>query len=61
MALKLTNFDTAHVAILNKWAAQRENDLQSHTNQLSDLNLFLENIFKQNPTLRRPNNPRRLT
>jgi hypothetical protein len=58
MALKLTNFDAPHIAVLNQWANKQDTQVQSHTTQLKNLNQFIENLFVQNPTLVRPSTPK---
>jgi hypothetical protein len=55
MALKLKNFDATHVAVLNQWANQQENQVQAHTTQLNNLSTFLDRLFKANPDLVKPN------
>lgn len=60
MALKLTNFDAPHVAVLNKWANKQDTQVQAHTTQLANINQFLENLFVQNPTLTRPSSPKQI-
>lgn len=58
MTLKLTSFDAPHVAVLNKWATAQDTQVQAHTKQLANLNQFIENLFKQNPSLTRPSSPK---
>lgn len=55
MPLKLANFDTNNLATLNKWAAQQENLTQTHVTQFKNLSVFLDQLFKNNPTLVKPN------
>lgn len=55
MPLKIKTFNAPHVAVLNNWADQQENTTQSHTKQLANISTLLDNLFKANPTLAKPN------
>lgn len=55
MPLKLANFQPEQTAVLNQWAKQQENMVNAHTTQLSNLQTLLDELFKSNPTLVKPN------
>lgn len=55
MPLKLTNFEPKNIGTLNLWAQQQENMVQSHESQLNNISIFLDRLFKNNPTLVKPN------
>jgi hypothetical protein len=55
MALKINNFtDESAPGQLNRWAAQHENTVSSHTRQLTQLHTMLQAIVDLNPTLKIP-------
>lgn len=52
--LRINKFTPAEVPQLNKWADQHDQTSASHTQQLSNINTFLQNLFDKNPTLVKP-------
>lgn len=54
MPLKLKTFNAPHIAILNRWADDKDNTLTSHQNQLNDLNGRINELLKANPGLINP-------
>lgn len=52
--LRINKFTPAEVPQLNKWADGHDKTVQSHTEQLSNINTFLQNLFDKNPTLVKP-------
>lgn len=55
MPLKIASFEKPNTAVLNQWANQQENQVNAHTTQLQNLSTLLDRLFKENPTLVKPN------
>jgi len=54
MPLNITSTGPSGVSVLNKWANQRETDLQSHKKLIGSLQNYIKEIFKHNPDLKDP-------
>lgn len=52
--LRINQFDSAGVTVLNKWATEHTNTLDSHTRQLNDMKTLLQKMADKNPDLVKP-------
>jgi len=54
MALRIDLKNESASGQLNRWAAEKENTVNSHARQLTQLHTMLQAIFDLNPTLKQP-------
>jgi hypothetical protein len=52
MPLRIKSFDDNHLPVLNRWANSQETVTSTHTTQINQLQGALDNLLKNNPSLK---------